>query len=255
MIIKPIIAGNWKMHKSNDESISFVGKIQKRILDDELTEIIFCPPFTSLFSIVGTLDNSSFSVGAQNVHCDSHGAFTGEISVNMLDSIGVKYVIIGHSERRHIFDESDHFINEKIIAVNSSNLIPIFCIGETLEQRESGLTDKIVKEQIELGMAKLDSIDPKKFIVAYEPVWAIGTGKTASVLQVEDAHLKIKTNLRILFGSKGEEIPVLYGGSVNENNAESLLKVDGVNGFLIGGASLKVDSFCEIIDIVKNFER
>ena len=253
MKIKPIIAGNWKMHKTNDEGIAFISEIQNRILDDEFAEIIFCPPFTSLFSIVETLDSSSFSVGAQNVHCESHGAFTGEISINMLESIGVKYVIIGHSERRHVLDEQDHFINKKITAVNKSKIIPIFCIGETLEHRESGFTDKIIKDQIESGMKNIEKLDPKKFIVAYEPVWAIGTGKTASVSQVEDAHLKIKMNLKMLFGSKGEDVPVLYGGSVNEKNAESLLKVDDVNGFLIGGASLKVDSFCNIIDLVKNF--
>ena len=248
-----IVVGNWKMNKSNQEGISFVGEIQNRILDKGDTNVIFCPPFTSLFSIVETLDNSLFCVGAQNAHYENKGAYTGEISVKMLESIGVKYVILGHSERRHTFGESDNFINKKIIAVNNSNMIPIFCVGETLEQRRAGLTDNVLKDQIEFGLKKLETIDPDKFIVAYEPVWAIGTGETASELQVEEAHLKIKSNLRTLFGSKGDEVPILYGGSVNEKNAEPLIKTEGVNGFLVGGASLEINSFCKIIDIVRNF--
>ena len=252
---KPIIAGNWKMNKSNLEAKSFVSDIQNRILDKGDTKVIFCPPFTSLFTIVDTLKNSQFSVGAQNVHYEPHGAYTGEISIDMLASIGAKYVIIGHSERRHIFGESDAFINKKILAVNKSNLIPIFCIGETLEQRNSGLTGKILKDQIEFGLKKIDSIDPDKFILAYEPVWAIGTGETASESQVEEAHLKIKLYLKTLFGSKGEQVPILYGGSVNEKNARPLINIDGVSGFLIGGASLKIDSFCEIINTVKKIKR
>ncbi len=250
---KSIIAGNWKMNKANQEAKSFVGEIQNRILDKGDTNVIFCPPFTSLFTIVDSLKNSQFSVGAQNVHWDVEGAYTGEISVDMLSSIGADYVIVGHSERRHIFGESDDFINKKIIAVNKSQLIPIFCIGETLEQRKSGLTGNVLKDQIEFGLEEIDRIDPSQFIIAYEPVWAIGTGETASESQIEQTHLKIKSYLKVLFGSKGEEVPLLYGGSVNDKNAESLIKTDGVNGFLIGGSSLKVDSFCEIINIVKNF--
>ena len=249
---KPIIAGNWKMNKSNQEAKSFVNEVKNRILDNRDTNVIFCPPFTSLFTIVETLKNTQFGVGAQNVHSEFEGAYTGEVSVNMLTSIGLEYVIVGHSERRHMFGESDDFINKKIIAINKSSLIPIFCIGETLEQRKSGLTEKVLKDQIEFGLKKIDSLDPDKFILAYEPVWAIGTGETASELQVEEAHIKIKIYLKSLFGSKGEQVPILYGGSVNEKNAESLISIDGVNGFLIGGASLKIDSFCEIINIVKN---
>ena len=250
---KSIIAGNWKMNKANQEAMSFVGEIQNRILDKGDTNVIFCPPFTSLFTIVDSLKNSQFSVGAQNVHWDVEGAYTGEISVDMLSSIGADYVIVGHSERRRIFGESDDFINKKIIAVNKSQLIPIFCIGETLEQRKSGLTGNVLKDQIEFGLEEIDRIDPSQFIIAYEPVWAIGTGETASESQIEQTHLMIKSYLKVLFGSKGEEVPLLYGGSVNDKNAESLIKTDGVNGFLIGGSSLKVDSFCEIINIVKNF--
>jgi len=248
-----IVAGNWKMNKSNQDGKSFVSEIQKRILDKGNAKVIFCPPFTSLFTIVDTLKSSDFSVGAQNVHNELKGAYTGEISVNMLNSIGVEYAIIGHSDRRHTFGELDDFINKKIITTSKSNVIPIFCIGETLDQRKSGLTGKIIKDQIELGLKNIDNINPEKFILAYEPVWAIGTGETASTLQVEEAHLKIKTNLETLFGSKGLEVPIIYGGSVNEKNAESLINIDGVNGFLIGGASLEIDSFCNIVNIVKNF--
>mgnify|MGYP006176743773 FL=1 len=248
-----IIAGNWKMNKSNKEANSFIIEIQNRILDNGNTDVIFCPPFTSLITIVEALKNSQFYVGAQNVHYEIEGAYTGEISVNMLTSIGVEYVIVGHSERRHIFGESDDFINKKIVAVKDSKLIPIFCIGETLEQRNSGLTGKILNDQIEFGLKNIENIDPDNFIIAYEPVWAIGTGETASVLQVEEAHHKIKTYLKNLFGSNGEQVPILYGGSVNEKNAESLINTGGVNGFLIGGSSLKIDSFSEIINIVNNF--
>ena len=246
----PIVAGNWKMHKTIEEGISFVGEIQNRILDTVEAKVIFCPPFTALFPIVDAMGQHPFGVGAQNVHHESHGAFTGEISIDMLKSAGVDYVIIGHSERRHVFGETDRWINKKIHAVIESGLIPLFCIGETLEDRQSGQTSAVLKAQIELGLSGLSEINPDQFIVAYEPVWAIGTGETASVEQIETAHKDVKGILASLFEANGTHIPILYGGSVNADNAKSLIQAEGVDGFLIGGASLKIESFCHIIETV-----
>ena len=247
MNIKPIVAGNWKMYKTLSEGVSFVGNIRKRILDKEKVKVIFCPPFNSLFSIVETLDGTSFGVGAQNAHHESQGAFTGEISVEMLKSMGVQYVIIGHSERRHIFGESDTWVNRKIHAVLDGGLIPIFCIGESLEDRQKNQTMEILHRQIKMGLDGIDFIDPEKIIIAYEPVWAIGTGETATRDQVAKAHESVKSILCEMFDEQSSSVPILYGGSVNEKNATELIETEGVDGFLIGGASLKEDSFCSII--------
>ena len=189
---KPIVAGNWKMHKTVQDGVSFVGEIKNRVLDKAKAKVIFCPPFTALFSIVETLKGTDFGVGAQNVHFEAQGAFTGEISIEMLKSTGLDYVILGHSERRHVFGESDTFINRKIHAVLNSGLVPIFCIGETLDDRKAGRTIVVLEGQITLGLDGLDSIDHNRMIIAYEPVWAIGTGETASVEQVVEAHASVK---------------------------------------------------------------
>jgi len=256
MDIKPIVAGNWKMNKSGEEGVSFVGKIKNRILDKVEAKVIFCPPFTSLFSIVKALNGTDFSVGAQNAHFEVEGAYTGEISVGMLKSAGVQYVIIGHSERRHIFGETDVWINKKIHAVLNAELVPIFCIGETLDDRKSNQTTLVLENQINLGLQGMESIDPVKMIIAYEPVWAIGTGETASTDQVAEAHAYVQSVLERMFGQVGYEVPILYGGSVNENNAMKLIQTKGVDGFLIGGASIKEESFCSIVEQVsKNYKR
>ena len=253
MDIKPIVAGNWKMHKSSEEGVSFVGKIKNRILDKGEAKVIFCPPFTSLFSIVKALNGTDFGVGAQNAHFDVQGAYTGEISIGMLKSTGVQYVILGHSERRHIFGETDVWINKKIHAVLNAELVPIFCIGETLDDRRSNQTTLVLENQINLGLQGMESIDPVKMIIAYEPVWAIGTGETASTDQVAEAHAYIQSVLERMFGQVGYEVPILYGGSVNENNAMELIQTKGVDGFLIGGASIKEESFCSIVEQVSKF--
>ena len=253
MNTKPIVAGNWKMNNSGEEGVSFVGKIKNRILDKAEAKVIFCPPFTSLFSIVKTLNGTDFGVGAQNAHFEVEGAYTGEISVGMLKSTGVQYVILGHSERRHIFGETDVWINKKIHAVLNAELVPIFCIGETLDDRKSNQTTQVLENQINLGLQGMDSIDPVKMIIAYEPVWAIGTGETASSDQVARAHGYIQSILERMFGQIAHEVPILYGGSVNENNATELIQTDGVDGFLVGGASLKEESFCRIVEQVSKF--
>ena len=253
MDIKPIVAGNWKMHKSGEEGVSFVGKIKNRILDKVEAKVIFCPPFTSLISIVKALNGTVFSVGAQNAHFEVEGAYTGEISVGMLKSAGAQYVIIGHSERRHIFGETDVWINKKIHAVLNAELVPIFCIGETLDDRKLNQTTLVLENQINLGLQGMESIDPVKMIIAYEPVWAIGTGETASTDQVAEAHAYVQSVLERMFGQVGYEVPILYGGSVNENNAMKLIQTKGVDGFLIGGASIKEESFCSIVEQVSKF--
>ena len=250
---KKIIGANWKMNLSLQEARTlFQGITTLKELDSTIDLVVFPPQvFTGLLQPTPTV-----KLGAQNAFGpELYGAFTGETSLKQLQDLNVTSVIVGHSERRMLFDEHDRFLCDKALTALSMGFQVFFCCGESDEVRIKGKAISYVREQLAPLLSVLNEEACASLVIAYEPIWAIGTGKTASVLQVEDAHLKIKTNLRILFGSKGEEIPVLYGGSVNENNAESLLKVDGVNGFLIGGASLKVDSFCEIIDIVKNFER
>ena len=242
---KPIVAGNWKMNKHPEEGFYFVNDIQDLLLDINHVSVIFAPPFTGLFEMNV---NPPFYSAAQNCHWENSGAFTGEISVSMIKDCGAKYVIIGHSERRHIFKESDDWVNKKLISVINNGLNPIFCVGETLEQRESGETDQVLHDQLEKGLVGIDSI--KDCIIAYEPVWAIGTGLTADNKQIQLAHKAIRDILSSTL--KGaNDIQILYGGSVNSGNAEDLIQVSGVDGFLIGGASLDIESFTSIAQTVE----
>ena len=249
MDIKPIVAGNWKMHKSGEEGVSFVGKINNRILDKVEAKVIFCPPFTSLFSIVKALNGTDFSVGAQNAHFEVEGAYTGEISVGMLKSAGVQYVILGHSERRHIFGETDVWINKKIHAVLNAELVPIFCIGETLDDRKSNQTTLVLENQINLGLQGMESIDPVKMIIAYEPVWAIGTERAATVEQAEEVHAFLRKTLAAEWGSVAQDIRILYGGSVSPQNAETLFSCKEIDGALVGKACLDTASFVRICSL------
>ena len=243
MSITPIVAGNWKMNKTPSEGVTFVEECMNMLLDIEKVHVIFCPPFTGLVAIGAA---SPFSIGAQHCHWEDQGAFTGEISVGMLKDCGVDYVIVGHSERRHVFGETDNWINRKIKAIINADLTPIFCIGETLEQRESGHTNQILERQLRDGLKKVDFVE--KLVIAYEPVWAIGSGVTAAVEQVADAHLQVKNILSMQFrDSSIDNLPILYGGSVTPDNAKELISVQGVNGFLIGGASLNINSFISIV--------
>jgi triosephosphate isomerase len=249
---RPIIAGNWKMYKTLSEGQSFVENIVNLTLDIDEVQVIFCPPFPTLFHIVEILKNSSFKVGSQNCHWEIEGAFTGETSPKMLANLGVDFVLLGHSERRHIFIESDEWINKKVHAAMSLGLSTILCIGETLQKRENGLTEIVLTEQLQKGLMGVDK--PEKLIVAYEPVWAIGTGVVAEGKQIEEAHDLISNWLKNKF-KKNEviDIPVLYGGSVNLKNVEDLVRIPGVDGFLIGGASLKEESFSGIIHKVEKY--
>ena len=251
MIKKPIVAANWKMYKTPQEGVDFISELSNLLLDKEKPTIIFCPPFTSLFHMNEMISDLDMSLGAQNVYFEKEGAFTGEISVNMLKSCSVQYVIIGHSERRYIFNESNKDTNRKIHTVLDNEIIPIFCVGEKLDDRESNNTRTILLEQLEEGLAgvNIDALD--RIIIAYEPVWAIGTGVNALPNQVQESHKMIRDILMELYDNNlNIDIPILYGGSVKPDNSEELINAKGVDGFLIGGASLNLDTFSKIIEIV-----
>lgn len=252
MITKPIVAGNWKMHMTPQEGYSFVEECRKLLLNIEGVNIIFSPPFTALFNIKSLLNVPSLSLAAQNCHYEDKGAFTGEISISMLEACGVDYVIIGHSERRHVFNEPEEWINAKVKAVLNSKMLPILCIGETLEQRQAGDTEKVLRDQLVAGLADVSAEEMDRIVVAYEPVWAIGTGVTASVDQASEAHQVVRLVLSDLFtDAVARNTAILYGGSVKSDNAAELIQAPGVDGFLIGGASLKVDSFTSIAQLVQ----
>jgi len=245
---KPIIAGNWKMNKTPTEGGSFVDRTVNLLLDIKHVSVIFAPPFTGLFDMDV---KPPFYSAAQNCHWEDSGAFTGEISVSMIRDCGAEYVILGHSERRHVFGESDDWVNRKVKAVLDGGLKPILCIGETLGQREAGQTDLVLESQLELGLK--DVAELEHCVIAYEPVWAIGTGVTADSEQVKLAHQAVRKILVEIYPGS-DDIQVLYGGSVNPGNAEELISVPGVNGFLIGGASLDIDSFTSITQTVDNIQ-
>jgi len=230
--MKHLIAANWKMNKDRVESKEFVVEFLKLVNDS--SEIVLCVPFTSLCALGTQLEKSKIKLGAQNMHFEGEGAFTGEISASMLKDVGCEYVILGHSERRQSFDETDETINKKIKAALKNKLKPIVCVGENLRQRENDETETIVKNQLE---ACLKGIDVKKIIIAYEPIWAIGTGKTATPEQAEKVHKFIKGK----YNTK-----VIYGGSMKPENAKELLSMPDIDGGLVGGASLDAKSFSEI---------
>ena len=244
-----IIAGNWKMHNNLSESQNLVTKLVNELNNQNINrEVIICPPFTSLTEVSNLLDGTKIELGAQNMHFEDKGAFTGEISADMLKSVGCKYVILGHSERRTIFGESDEIINKKIKQALNAGLIPIFCMGETLEQREDGITNDVINNQVSEGIKELSEEDVNKIIIAYEPIWAIGTGKTATPEQAQEVHKFIRSLLRENFSENtSQNIPILYGGSVKPNNAADILAKEDIDGALVGGACLATDSFVSII--------
>ena len=244
----PIIAGNWKMNKTSSETMVFIDDVQNLLMGKCSVSVIFAPPFTGLWNRKIT---PPFYIAAQNCHWEDAGAYTGEISPLMLKDCGVEYVILGHSERRHIFGETNTWINRKIRSTLKHSLKPIFCIGETLDQRKKGKMKEVLQIQIEKGLKSISSI--KNCVIAYEPVWAIGTGLTANIEQIEEAHSWIRQIINNMFGEMSNN-HILYGGSVNQNNAGELINVPSVDGFLIGGASLDSGSFSSIIKTVQNFQ-
>ncbi|MBW2974965.1 triose-phosphate isomerase [Candidatus Woesearchaeota archaeon] len=244
---KTIIAGNWKMNKTVKESVSLVKELKGLVKDIKGREIIVCPPFTSLAAVGAETQTGNIKIGAQNMHYEEKGAFTGEISPLMIKETGASYVILGHSERRHVFNEDDELINKKIASAINNSLKPIFCVGETLEQREENRTEQVIKEQVEKGLEGIKKEEMKDIVIAYEPVWAIGTGKNATPEQAEEVHVFIRGILDSMFGNKtAEETPILYGGSVKPENIKGIIAQVNVDGVLVGGASLDARSFSEI---------
>ena len=244
----PFIAANWKMNKTVSETQEFISKFIPAVKDLLNVDIAVAPPFTSLTVTADGLKNTNVLLAAQDVFYEEKGAYTGEISPLMLIDIGCKYVIVGHSERRQYFKETDDIVNKKIKAAKKAGIGIIFCIGETLEERESKKTFDVLRIEIEKGLNGFDASDA---IVAYEPIWAIGTGKTAAPEEAQEAHCYIRERLRILYSKKADEMRIIYGGSVTPENIDALMACKDVDGALVGGASLKVESFTRIVKFRK----
>jgi len=245
---KKIVAGNWKMNNDLNESIELVNEIKKILLNREDVKVIVAPPFTALDRVSQLLSGTNIGLSAQNMCYEDSGAFTGAISAKMLKSVGCEYVILGHSERRTLFGETNSDINKKLKKAISEGLIPIFCIGETLEERESGKMKKVIKKQIKKGLKEISPENFEGTIVAYEPVWAIGTGKTATPEQAQEVHAFIRKLLKEMYSeSLSESTIIQYGGSVKPENAGELMGQLDIDGALVGGACLKADSFANIV--------
>jgi len=247
---KPFVAGNWKMNTDSETSVSLAEAIAAGTmgLAGEEVDVAVCPPFVYLGSVFEAVSNSRIAVGAQNVYFERKGAFTGEVSVSMLKDIGCTYVLCGHSERRHILEETDEMVNKKVGAAISGGLLPIMCVGELLEQREAGLTVEVVSRQVKAGLAGLGEEKVSAVTLAYEPVWAIGTGRTATPEQAQEVHAVMRDFVGELFGvGLSDEMRILYGGSVKPGNAALLMREKDVDGLLVGGASLSAKDFIEII--------
>jgi len=241
---KPIIAGNWKMYKTAFEAVDFVKNLKPEVSDVHDRAIVICPPHPVLKDVGDVIRDSNIALGAQNLFWEDEGAYTGEVSAPMLKSVGCTYVIIGHSERRQFFGETDETVNKKLFAALKHNLFPIVCIGETLEQREKGETFEVIEKQIREGLKNLVISNWSLVVIAYEPVWAIGTGKTATPQQAQEVHAFIRG---LLPRDVAQEIRILYGGSVKPDNIKELMAQPDIDGGLVGGASLKIESFEKIV--------
>ncbi len=243
---KKIIAGNWKMNKTPKEAAEFCKQMKDRVASDAV-EVVFCVPFVDLYPVLEELTGTGIGVGAENMHFAESGAYTGEISASMLKEMGVGYVILGHSERRQYFGETDETVNQKVKKALEAGLVPILCCGEALEQREAGITLEWVRIQIKRGLAGVSTEDVRRVVIAYEPIWAIGTGKTATAAQAQEVCHAIRVVLAELYGKEvAEELRIQYGGSVNEKNAAELFAMEDIDGGLVGGASLK-EEFISIV--------
>ncbi len=250
---KCIIAGNWKMNKTPVEAGVLAAEITDAVGEETDITVIVCPPFIALERVANVLEHSNIELGAQNMHSESVGAFTGEISAEMLRSFFCDYVIIGHSERRTSFGETDSFINAKVLAALANNLKPIICIGETLAEREQGKTMAVLKGQLDGAVKGVTINKDTSLVIAYEPVWAIGTGRNATPEIAQEAHLALRATLASHFGElPASKIRILYGGSMNIGNASELLDQPDIDGGLIGGASLETKSFIQLVTIAKS---
>jgi triosephosphate isomerase len=248
---RPIIAGNWKMFKTISEALELVIGLKRELYQIEDREIVVCPAYTALSEVAEALNSSNIKLGAQDLFWLDSGAYTGEVSPLMIKNTGCQYVIIGHSERRTYFQETNETVNKKIKAALKYELTPIVCIGETLKERQAGQTFKVIEDQLENGLVDITKEQAFKIVIAYEPVWAIGTGQTATAKQAQDAQAFIRKLLAKKFGQEvSEEIRILYGGSIKPENIKELSQQKDIDGGLVGGASLEINSF---VSIVKNF--
>jgi triosephosphate isomerase (TIM) len=244
----PLIAGNWKMFKTVGEAVAFVTDLRPLVNNTAAVDIVVAPPFTAVHAAAGAARGSNISVAAQNLYWEKEGAFTGEISPAMIAEAGATYVIVGHSERRRLFGESDAIVNRKTLAAIAAGLTPIVCVGETLEEREAGAMPAVLDRQIKDGLDQLTAERIGTLVVAYEPVWAIGTGRTATAAQAGEAHAHIRKRLRQWFGGDAADAcRILYGGSVKPDNIRELIAEPEVDGALVGGASLDVRSFADLV--------
>lgn len=248
---KPLMAGNWKMNKTVAEAVDMVKALKTAVADVKDVEILVCPTFTSLYAVNNEIKGSNINLGAQNLFWEAKGAFTGEISPAMVKDCGCSYVIIGHSERRQYFGETDETVNKRAKAAFASGLIPVVCVGETLDEREKNVTFKVIETQIRGGMANLSAEEASTVVIAYEPVWAIGTGKTATPEQAQEVHAFIRKLYKEIYNDAADKVRILYGGSVNPKNVSELMKQPDIDGGLVGGASLEADSFAQLVKYSK----
>lgn len=248
---KKVIAGNWKMNMLPNEAIKFIEELTPLVKDTQ-NEVVLCVPYTDLFYALLTAQNTNIKIGAQNMHFEEKGAYTGEVSGAMLKAINVEYVIIGHSERRQYFNETDETVNKKIKVAFQYGLKPIVCVGETLEQREAGKTEEIITKQTELALEGLSKEQVENTIIAYEPIWAIGTGKTATKEDANNSIKAIRNKIAEIYGQTvADGVIIQYGGSVKSTNAKELFEMSDIDGGLVGGASLKAEEFSKIVQFEK----
>ena len=248
---KAIIAGNWKMHYTPEEAVKVINEL-KPLVKDATCDVVVCPTFVCLDAVLKAVEGSNIKVAAQNMHFEEKGAFTGEVAPGMLEAMGVSYVVLGHSERREYFNETDEALNKKVKAAFAHNLTPILCCGETLEQREEGKTEEIITNQTRLALEGLTNEQVKNTIIAYEPIWAIGTGKTATSEDANNSIKAIRKEIEKNYGKEvAEEVIIQYGGSVKSQNAKELFTTSDIDGGLVGGASLKVEEFSKIVNYNK----
>jgi len=245
---KPLLAGNWKMNTTLQESVKLASDLKSLVGNVTDRDILVCPPFTAIAKVSEELRDSEIMVGGQNLFWEEKGAYTGEVSAQMLKSTGATCVLIGHSERRQYFGETNETVNKKLKTALSHGLIPIVCVGETLEERESNKMLSVIESQVKGGLKELSNEQMEKAVVAYEPVWAIGTGKTATPEQAQEVHAHIRALLTSMFGKEtAQKVRILYGGSVTPDNIKILMDKEDIDGGLVGGASLKADSFAKIV--------
>lgn len=247
------MAANWKMHLSVAEAVSFIAALHEMVGSPQDREVLIAPPFTHLWPLREAMAAAGFSMAAQNCHWELQGAFTGEVSLSMIQETGCRYVIVGHSERRHIFGESDEWIGLKTAAALARGLVPIVCIGEKIEQREAGLTEEVLRRQLAATLDNVSVPSADRLVIAYEPVWAIGTGKTATPQQAQEAHAFVRQWLEKRFDKAvANGVRILYGGSVKPDNVDDLMAQPDIDGALVGGASLKTASFARIVQFTRS---